>query len=71
MIYSTSFRRLWKMIIFPSSGKATARVALSLPLLGEDVDLEQACDHYDDKRLPRLSDYFSPPTCQDRIYLSP
>jgi hypothetical protein len=48
-VYSTSYRRLWKMMTFSSTGKAIARPALSSPLLGEDVDLEQACDH-DDKR---------------------
>jgi hypothetical protein len=38
------------------TGKATARPALPLPLLGKDVDLEQACDHDDDKRLYRDND---------------
>jgi hypothetical protein len=46
-LFKQTIDTLWKMM----TGKATARPALSLPLLGEDVDLEQACEHDDDKRL--------------------
>jgi hypothetical protein len=59
-LFTQTIDTLWKMM----TGKAAARrPALWLPLLGEDVDLEQAYDHDDDKRLHRDNDDLDPNYC--------